>query len=363
MNYLNNLRSNLFFYFKGIIEQKRKNFLVEFFLFFLSLFYRSIVFFKNFFYDYKILQSKKVKSKVISIGNIDSGGTGKTPFTIFLAKMLLDKKVAIVTRGYKSKYENKSLIVNGESNFNAFEMGDEAFLLKNHLKDASIFIGKNKLNSALFASEMNFDIILIDDGFQYRKIKKDLEIVILNANKPFFKNSCLPKGLLRESPKSLKRADFIIINNAKKEDKELEEKIKEFTSCPIIYSKPFSNRLLDSTKTVRNLKNKTKVALFCGIANPCNFFKTIEDMGLQIVNKLELFDHQTISSKKLEDFICKSAEKKAEFIITTEKDFVKLNIDNKTILPILYLEIILNIVANKHNLQTLVEKINKLFNN
>lgn len=363
MSILKKIRSNLFLYIKEIIDHKRKNFILESFLFLLSLCYRFVIFSKNLCYDFHILKSKKVNSKVISIGNIESGGTGKTPFTIFLANKLSDKKVAIITRGYKSKYENKSLYVDKDNNFDVFEMGDEPFLLKKRIKNASIFIGKDKLKSAKGASDLNYDIILIDDGFQYRKLKKDLEIVLLNANKPFVENYCLPRGFLRETPKSLKRADFIVINNSIAVDKKLEQEIKKYTNSPIIYSRPLPCRFLDFSKKEIKVLKKTKVAVFCGIANPNHFFKTIEEMGLEIVNKLELLDHETISMSRLEEFIKKSLEKKSEFVVTTEKDFVKLNFKTKTLLPVIYLEIILEIIANNHNVETLVEKINNLFNN
>jgi tetraacyldisaccharide 4'-kinase len=364
MSIFEKTRSRLFFYVKEIIDNKRKNIFFEVLLFLLSLFYSLIIFFKNLLYDLKIFKGKKVKCKVISIGNIDCGGVGKSPFTIYLAsKFISNKKIAIVTRGYKSKYENKSLYISKNSNFDVFEIGDEPFLFKNHIKDISIFIGKNKLLSAKKASDLNYDMILIDDGFQYRKLKKDLEIVILDANKPFYKNKCLPRGLLRESPKGLKRADFIIINNANKEEEKLENEIKKYTNSPIIYTKVFPNRFLDFSKKIVNINQKAKVAVFCGIANPSNFFKTINEMNLDIVNQLELLDHEVISHKKLDEFIFQSLEKKAQYIITTEKDFVKLSPLAKTALPIVYLEIILNIVANKYNSQTLVEKINNLFNN
>ncbi len=363
MKSLEKIKSSLFLRFKEIIDHKRKNLFIESFLSLLSLFYTFAIFLKNLAYDFGILKSKKVKSKVISIGNIDCGGTGKTPFTIFLAnKLILMSKVAILTRGYKSKHENKSLYVTKDSNFDVLDIGDEALLFKNHIKDAALFIGKNKVKSAKMASDLNYDIVLIDDGFQYRKLKKDLEIVLVNANTPFLGKKCLPRGLLRENPKSLKRADYIVINNADKKDRKLEKEIKKYSNCPIIYTKPIPNRFLDFSKNIVKIEKKTKVAVFCGIANPFNFFKTLQEMDLDIINRLELLDHETISCSKLNKFIKQSLEKKAEFIITTEKDFVKLNF-TKTALPIVYLEIILNIIENKNNLEALVEKIYKLFNN
>ncbi|KKL78082.1 hypothetical protein LCGC14_2028390, partial [marine sediment metagenome] len=291
-------------------------------------------------------------------GNIVAGGTGKTPFTIFLAKKIIDKyKLAIISRGYKSIAENSSIVINKESKFLASEVGDETLLLKNHIKNASFFIGKDKLNSAKKASKMNFDIALIDDGFQYRKLKKDIEIVIINAIDPFGKNNFLPKGYLRENPKNLKRADFIVINNANSKINSLENEIKKYSNSPIMYSSLYPNKFLNLSKKEIKIDKNEKIAVFSAIANPNIFFKTIKDMGFQIVNSLYLLDHEKISKKKLDAFIKQSILKEAKFIVTTEKDAVKLNPNIKKNLQIIYLETHLKITHNKHHLFALVEKI------
>lgn len=362
MKFFKKIKIKIFWYVKEIMDKKRKNIFIEPFLFLLSVLYRSIVFLRNLAYDLQILKSHKVRSKVISIGNIECGGAGKTPFTIFLADKVRNK-VAIISRGYRSKYENKSLYVAKSDNFSALDIGDEPFLLKNRIKNASIFVGKNKLESAKKASALNYDLIFIDDGFQYRKLKKDLEIVVLNAKSSFVPNKFLPFGNLRENLKSLKRADYIVINNADDKDEKLEKEIKKYSNCPIIYTKPCPGKFLGFSKNVKRIEKDTKVAVFCGIANPNLFFNAVKKMGLNIVNSLYLLDHEEISLEQLNKFVKKSLEKKARFVITTEKDFVKLSLDVQKKFPILYLEIILKIIANHHHQKTLVENICKLVNN
>jgi tetraacyldisaccharide 4'-kinase len=357
-------KNNTFLYVKELINQKRKNRFFLFFLLIMAFFYRFVVFFRNLAYTLNLFKIKKVKAKIISIGNIDCGGVGKTPFVLFLANKLLSKyKIAIVSRGYKSRYENKFLYVDKNSNFSVLDIGDEPFLIKNRLKDISLFIGKEKLKSAKKASDLNYEILLLDDGFQYRKLKKDLEIVILNAKKPFFENDFLPRGYLRESPKNLKRADFIVVNNADNKDETLEKEIKKYTNSPIIYTRVCPNNFLDLSKNVIRIKKSSKVAVFCAIANPDLFFKTVKEMDLNIVNTLYLLDHEDISLKKLDEFVKKSLEKKAKFVIITEKDAVKLNPNIKTNIPIIYLEIILKVIANQNQMESLVENIYKLVNN
>ncbi len=351
------LKENIFLYVKDIIDGKKKNFFLSKILSFLAIFFKYISFFRNLLYDFNIFKAKKVNLKVVSIGNIVTGGSGKTPFTIFLAKRLMDKcRLAIISRGYKSKAENSAVVIDKKSKFLASEVGDETLVLKNHISKAFFFIGKDKLSSAKKAASMGFDVALIDDGFQYRKLKKDLEIVMINALDPFGKNNFLPKGYLRENLKSLKRADFIIINNANGKMNDLQRAIKKYSKSPIIYSKFHVNKFLDLTKKEVKIDKNEKIAIFSGIANPNIFFKTLCDMGYKIVNSLYLLDHEKISKQKLDAFVKKSLLKGAKFLVTTEKDAIKL--DNiKTDLQIVYLEIDLKITYNQKYLRTLVEKI------
>ena len=355
------LKDKLFLYVKEVIDQKRQNFFLLGVLSFLSIFYRSLSSFRNLFYDLKLFkQVGAQKTKIISIGNIVAGGTGKTPFTIFLAnKLALNNKIAIITRGYKSKYENKSLMIDKKSNFLKKDLPDEAMIFLQRVKNPSIFIGKKKHLSIKKTSALNFDIVLIDDGFQTRELKKDLEIVILNAKNPFGNNNFLPRGYLREAPKSLKRADFIVVNNAKSKILDLEDKIKKYTKSPIIYTAPIANKFMDLYKKEIFIEKLSKVAIFSAIANGDLFYSIIKDLRFDIVNTLNLLDHSRISRQLLADFIQKSLKKDAKVIITTEKDAVKLDPNLKFDLPIVYLEIGLKITANYELFRGLVEKIMK----
>ncbi|NGX63096.1 MAG: Tetraacyldisaccharide 4'-kinase [Candidatus Anoxychlamydiales bacterium] len=352
------LKQKLFIYIKDVIDKKRRNIFLSALLTFLSLFFRFLSFFRNALYDLKILKATKVKSKVISIGNIVAGGAGKTPFTIFLAKKLISKyKVGIISRGYKSKAENKNIVIDQNTKFLAKDISDEALVLKNHINDALFFIGKDKLKSCSKATQMKCDVSIIDDGFQYRKLKKDIEIVIINAKDPFGKNSFLPKGYLREHPKNLKRADFIVINNANGKINHLENQIKQYSSAPIAYTKPYVKRVLDTSKKEIKIRKKSKIAAFCAIANPDIFFENLKDLGFEIVNTIYLLDHETVHLKSFKTFIESSIAKGAKYILTTEKDIVKFPNVISSDIPILYLEIDLKITHNHEHLSRLVEKI------
>ena len=360
------LKDKLFLYIKEVIDRRKKIVFLLAILSFISVFYRLIAFVRNALYDLKILKQVILKKiKIISIGNIVAGGTGKTPFTIFLANHLnnashLNKqKLAIITRGYKSKYENKSLIIDKHSKFISKDLPDEAMIFVNRVKEATVFIGKRKLLSIKKAQSLDFALAIIDDGFQTRGLKKDFEIVILNANEPFAKGYFLPRGYLRESHKSLKRSDFIVVNNAKNKILTLESEIRKYTNSPIIYTHPIANKFLDLYKNEMKLEKNAKVAIFSAIANPDHFFSTIKDLKFEIVNSLNLLDHAKIRDKQLDNFMQKSLKKGAKAIITTQKDAVKLDFNKTFSLPIVYLEIDLKITANEALFRGLVEKIMK----
>ena len=174
---------------------------------------------RNLAYDLKILKPQKVNIPVVvSVGNIAVGGTGKTPFTILLAKEFVSSfSVALLSRGYKSQAEhlNTPLLLNFENrqHYSAKFCGDEPCLLAENLPKALIFVGKNRKKSAEIASKHGVELIILDDGMQHRQLSRDFDVIIIDANNPFEKGSLLPLGLLRESPKSLKRGDLIVLNN------------------------------------------------------------------------------------------------------------------------------------------------------
>jgi len=227
-------------FIKKIIDGEKKDFfsfLVKKLLFFFSLFFSSIVFIKNFLYDKKILKSKKVSPFVISIGNIVAGGSGKTPFTIYLAKKLMqDSNIAIASRGYKSKLENKISVIKKNDITTSEMIGDEPSEMRKKLKDIILLIGKDRKKTIDLAQDLNLDYVILDDGFQRRDLYKNIEVVLIDSKDPFGKNNSLPRGYLRESKKSLKRADYIVLNTTYNRDnlQSIENEINKYTDAEII---------------------------------------------------------------------------------------------------------------------------------
>ena len=182
----------------------------------LSIIYGFIVFLRNKLYDLNIFKEKKVDGvEIICIGNIVAGGTGKTPAVQYFVQKYLEKnkKVGILSRGYKGKRETDLLLVRDEKEIYATskESGDEAYLHALNFQ-IPVVVCKNRYEGATFLKEKcGVETIIMDDGFQHRKLKKDKNIILIDATNPFGMDDYLPKGRLRESLDSLKRADEIII--------------------------------------------------------------------------------------------------------------------------------------------------------
>jgi tetraacyldisaccharide 4'-kinase len=256
----------------------------------LSLLFQAGVILKNKAYDQGWLRAQKVSSQVISIGNLVAGGTGKTPFLMLLLKRV--GRGTVLTRGYRTQ--------------------DEPRMIVNHFPEIAMHIGKDRVKPALQAKGP----IFLDDGMQYRKLHRDLEIVVLNGRDLFGKGYFLPRGFLRDSPLRLEKADYIVLNNCEAEAQFNEQValIRKYSHAPVI-----GTRFL-----LKKSYKGQKVALFCGLGSPRNFFKAIEQAGGEIIETLILDDHVAPRREALQAFSLSAKEKGAEKLLCTEKDWVKL---------------------------------------
>ena len=295
------------------------------------------IFLKNLLYDFGALKGKKVGAKVVSVGNIALGGTGKTPTTIAIARFLEKNgyTVGIVTRGHGRKNISNSFLLKNQS---WRECGDEVVLLKNNTSsNTHIFVSQNKVYAAKQLSNMGCNIVLLDDGFQHRRIGRDIDIVLLgheNQNKGC--QFIYPYGSLREPLCYLKRANITIStkNNLIKgtgliSDHTLDLKIKE----EVLSS--------SSIKNIHSLANKSGIVSVCSIGDPESFSKTLESININVDKKLVFPDHWPFSLHDVEKINRLAIKEGLEHIICTEKDFVKL-IEFKNSLNIDVNAIILN---------------------
>ena len=283
---------------------------------FLSLFYSIGTRFKNFLYDKSVIKPKKVNAYVISVGNLTTGGVGKTPVVAELVNYL-DCKTAIISRGYGGQLPNNNVNVISDGNnifYDAKLAGDEPFWLAVNT-NAVVITCKNRYKGAKYAIE-NFgcSAIILDDGFQHRKLYRDMDIVLVDSEKMFGNEHLLPAGPLREGLESFKRIDkFVVVSKniehskAEKFAKVMNKKLSvDSFVCKIEPDKIYN------IKTGENLPENELITAVCAIGQPEQFFGFLYNYNVK--NKLIFDDHHCY----------KEAELPSGILVTTEKDAVKM---------------------------------------
>jgi tetraacyldisaccharide 4'-kinase len=292
-----------------------------------SLLYSSIQRIRTFLYSAGILVPKRLPRPVISVGNITVGGTGKTPATAYIARYLMAQglKVAVLSRGYGGSREGQTAIVaDGVSILlDAGQCGDEPYLLAATVPGLMVVMGADRHRAGMLAMErLSPDIFLLDDGFQHLRLRRDLDILLLDCARPFGNGWTLPAGLLREPRSAAQRADLVM-----------------YTRCPQGYSPaPLSgkpacsarHRLGDAvplaggpTVSFDSLRGG-KVLAFAGIGEPGPFFEELRALGLDVIHTIPLPDHAAYTPSQLAGLTAAFRACGADCAVTTEKDGVKL---------------------------------------
>lgn len=328
---------------ENIRDRIKKNKIGYFFLFILSLIYKLVFEFKRVLYKKNLIKSKKFSKPVVCIGNISTGGTGKTTFVLSLSKKLSDAKIkhCIVLRGYKSKLSKNEVADINENNFenqikNPY-LSDEHKLIAISVKGSSVPViaSKNRIKSIDFAiNNYHPDLIIMDDGFQNFSISKDLNILIFNINK--IEDKLLPLGNLREGYDAIKRSDFIVLNHCELfDDSYIDDKIKFFkkytASDRIIrsYYEPSGFiDLIENKRILINSFNHKDIAIFSGIGDNSQFKKLIEKMGFNVLKSWQFSDHHSYTRQEL---LSINNLRGGLPLITTFKDSVKFMSDVKEI--------------------------------
>ncbi len=333
----------------------------------LALLWESIYKFRRFCYNYGIYPQNKFQVPVISIGNLTFGGTGKTPFTLWLSKYLgsMDKKVMILTRGYKGKLEHKSGILRSgrRLGYNPFEYGDEALVLARRLENASIVVGKNRSeNLRFYFEEESPDVVLLDDGHQHLKLHRNTNIVLFDTLMPLSKYKVAPLGYMREGFSALKDAELIVLGRCDQSSVEQKDKLKSLIRehnkiapfAEIAYEPiGFYYSSYEKAFDVDAIKGKNVICV-AGIASPLSFYNLVESLGGVIVHKEAFPDHHYFNSDEISRLLEK-AEAEDAIIVTTEKDIVKWRriSDDQNVV---YLEIQVNFLAGEKETQAIISK-------
>ncbi len=291
----------------------------------LSYIYKSIVIIRNKLFDNKLIKTIKLPIPVISIGNISVGGSGKTPFSIYLAQLLLNKnlKPAIIAKGYKRKNKKNNIVSDGRQIFCDVESaGDEAYLIAQKLSIPVVIHYKKYQAAKIAYNSFEIDCLIVDDGFQHRKLHRDLNILLLNDD-IFNDSKLLPAGKLREEINSINRADIIAVPDNFKNFKNIITHNQLIT----IKLKRFINKIynlftLNTISIIELSKNKT--IFISAIASPKQFELTLNDLGLQSFKHFIFPDHYHYTSQDLSKILKFCQMNQVKSILTTEKDAVKL---------------------------------------
>lgn len=298
---------------------------------------------------------------VISIGNITVGGTGKTPATLLIAEQFYHEvPLAVLSRGYRSQAEKFStpvLLSKGQGALHpASYCGDEPFLIAQNLPKAFVVVGKNRHLSSNIAARNGAQLILLDDGMQHRGVARDLEVVVIDSRDPFGFGHYLPRGLLRDSVKSLQRADLIILNHSHDKEKfeQIKRQISSQTCAPIVGTIMDVEKVIDLNGVELDSLQGKKVGIFCGIAHPDYFRQTVQQLGAEIVSEYFLPDHDALDLERLHTFAYTSLESGADFIVCTEKDRVKISNPIQLPLPIVWIKSRLRVVEGEKHWATFI---------
>jgi tetraacyldisaccharide 4'-kinase len=317
--------------------------------------YSLIVKLRNFLYSKRWLEIHTANMLVISIGNITTGGTGKTPLVIWLCNTINQKskiknqkcEVAILTRGYKT-----------EQNYT-----DEPAILAESCPQAKVIINPDRVAAARLAVGAGANVLIMDDGFQHRRLYRDLDIVTIDATCPFGYGKLLPAGLLREPVASLKRADAAVLTRcdqiSESELRQLEKELHEINPDMIIAKSihnPISAKSTTSEEiTIEQLRDR-KVFAFCGIGNPNAFLSTIKSIGVHLAGSKIYNDHHHYTSSDINDIYEQANRLGADLILSTRKDYAHYAADAMQYeIPFAYLAIEIKFVAGEDKVKQLIE--------
>ena len=324
----------------------------------LSRLYGAITNWRNSLYETGVFQSRSLGVKTISVGNITVGGTGKTPMVAFIAGALAEngERVGILTRGYGRKNpRSRVLVSDGEKILaDARQAGDEPFELAAKLLGKAIIVADaNRATAGDWAREkFGITAFVLDDAFQHRRVRRDLDIVLLDATNPFGSGKCLPTGILREPLENLKRADAIVITRANLAENitNLKSQIKKYNPhCPIFVTKNKVSRLTALNQfpasitpkikesTNREQRTTNNYLAFCALGNPANFFEMLRQEAFDLTTTETFPDHHFYTQDDIEKLSRKAERSGASVLLTTAKDAVKLR-DLKFDIPCLVVE-------------------------
>ncbi|MBN2301211.1 MAG: tetraacyldisaccharide 4'-kinase [Lentisphaerae bacterium] len=349
----------------------------------LSHIYRAVVQFRIWLYSKGLFRHHTLGCQVISVGNLTVGGTGKTPVVEVFARELqkAGRKVAILSRGYKkvepgffrkvfdkilfSDMRRKPRVVSDGNRLllDSAMSGDEPYMLASNLPEVAVLVDKNRVKSGRYAiNKLGCDTLILDDGFQYLALKHRVEIVLVDRTNPFSNEHVLPRGLLREPIKNIRKADFIFITKSNGSDPEgLKQRlislnpkaeIIECRHCPRCLKNVFTREKKDLSYL-----QGLNVVVVSGIAAPTGFEKGLEALGARILERNRFTDHHRYSQQEIIDIVNKSKILAADAIIITEKDAVRFPRLGRCDVPIYFLRVDIEMLSGMEDFHQCISRI------
>lgn len=324
---------------------------------------------------------------VVSIGNLTVGGTGKTPVVELLAKALREKgrRVAILSRGYKSKRQAKiplwrrigaklglvkkpeplppRVVSDGDDILlDSHVAGDEPWMLATNCPGVPVVVDKDRVKAGAYAvKHFGADVLLLDDGLQYIKLKRRHDVVLVDRTAPFGTGFMLPRGTLREPPENLRRASFIFLTKSDGDSDEVIEQIRRHNRVADIIECRHKALYLEDIHTrqrisLEELRGKY-VGAFSGIAVPESFENGLRKLGAKVEVKQRFADHHRFSEREIVQFVDRCLRRDLHYIVTTEKDFVRLPEMPRTDIPICFMRVEIEIVRGREHFEKMVNLI------
>jgi tetraacyldisaccharide 4'-kinase len=373
------------FYLENVLEERggKRASIVRALLFALSRVFQVAIKARRFLYNVRILRDSTLGVQVIAIGNLTVGGTGKTPVVEKFARELRDqgRNVAILSRGYRSKpvpfhqwLFNKILlrddttppriVSDGKSLLLDSEMaGDEPYMLASNLKDVVVLVDKDRVKSGRYAIEkFGCDTLLLDDGFQYWKLRgRRQDIVLVDRQQPFGNELLLPRGTLREPPSHLGRATYIFITKSDGNTEDLRRRIASLNPTAglieCIHHPLYLEDIFTGERLGLDLLKARKVASLSAIAQPESFEQSLVSLGAELVYSKRFADHHRFTQQEILNAINRSKKRQAQTIITTQKDAVRFPKVDRRDLPIYFMRVEIKILTGANDFQDCVRKI------
>jgi tetraacyldisaccharide 4'-kinase len=345
---------------------------------------------RRFLYNARLLRDATLGVQVIAVGNLTVGGTGKTPVVEKFARALQDagRKVAILSRGYRSRPKplherllDKALlradttpprvVSDGQSLLlDSHTAGDEPYMLASNLRDVVVLVDKDRVKAGRYAVErFGCDTLLLDDGFQYWRLRgRRTDVVLVDSQQPFGNEFLLPRGTLREPPSHLARAQYVFLTKVDRgtpeKDRRLDElrlrvvklnpraKLIECVHHPLYFEDVFTGE-----RHGLDLLAGRRVATLSGIAQPESFESKLVELGAELVLARRYADHHRFNQQEVLDAINRAKKRRADVLVTTQKDAVRFPKLDRRDLPVCFMRVEIKIVAGAEGFADCVRQI------